>query len=81
MRQTIVYNNINHGDWVKCTDCGSQMLLPTGTDRCPECSSEDTLKWVKEDNTKHTIDVADVFYPDHLDKDVNIEECFKKKIK
>lgn len=28
--KTITYEGIQHGDWVKCTQCGAQMLLPCG---------------------------------------------------
>ena len=35
--KTKIYNNILHGDWVKCSQCGAIMLLPCGADQCPEC--------------------------------------------
>lgn len=79
MKQTIIYNNVHHGDWVRCNDCGSQMLLPVGADKCPECGSEGTLEWVKDDENSHTVDAADVYYPDKLDDNIDIEECFQKE--
>lgn len=35
--KTRTYEGIRHGDWVRCTQCGAQMLLPCGADKCPEC--------------------------------------------
>ena len=56
--KTRTYEGVQHGDWVRCTQCGAQMLLPRGADQCPECYGYDTLVWVDEDrqemNTKHS---------------------------
>lgn len=38
--KTRTYEGVQHGDWVRCTQCGVQMLLPRGADKCPECSSK-----------------------------------------
>ena len=46
--KTRTYEGVQHGDWVRCVLCGAQMLLPCGADKCPECSSKDTLMWVDE---------------------------------
>lgn len=55
--KTRTYEGVQHGDWVRCTQCGVQMLLPCGADQCPECYGYDTLVWVDEDrqemDTKH----------------------------
>lgn len=55
--KTRTYEGVQHGDWVRCTQCGAQMLLPRGADQCPECYGYDTLVWVDEDrqemDTKH----------------------------
>lgn len=55
--KTRTYEGVQHGDWVRCTQCGAQMLLPCGADQCPECYGYDTLVWVDEDrqemDTKH----------------------------
>ena len=52
-----IVKGVQHGDWVRCTQCGAQMLLPRGADQCPECYGYDTLVWVDEDrqemDTKH----------------------------
>lgn len=50
--QTRVYTNVDKGDWVHCTFCDSNMLLPGGADKCPECGSVGRLVW------------ADEFYPE-----------------
>lgn len=55
--KTITYEGIQHGDWVKCTQCGAQMLLPCGADKCPECGENGTLRWVDEE--KQEIDAKD----------------------
>lgn len=47
--KTRTYEGVQHGDWVRCTQCGVQMLLPRGADQCPECYGYDTLVWVDED--------------------------------
>lgn len=47
--KTRTYEGVQHGDWVRCTQCGAQMLLPRGADQCPECYGYDTLVWVDED--------------------------------
>lgn len=53
----LMKKGVQHGDWVRCTQCGAQMLLPRGADQCPECYGYDTLVWVDEDrqemDTKH----------------------------
>lgn len=41
--KTRTYEGIRHGDWVRRTQCGAQMLLPCGTDKCPECYECDAL--------------------------------------
>lgn len=45
---TRVYNNVNHGDWVRCNQCSAAMLLPCGADQCPECCGCGTLSWVDD---------------------------------
>lgn len=50
--KTRIYEGIRHGDWVRCTQCGAQMLLPCGADQCPECYGYDTLVWVDEDKAR-----------------------------
>lgn len=46
--ETKIYNDISHGDWVKCSQCGAIMLLPCGADQCPECCGCGTLSWMDE---------------------------------
>jgi uncharacterized OB-fold protein len=40
----IIYKDILHGDFCKCASCGKKMLLPIGSDKCPECG-EEMLEW------------------------------------
>lgn len=43
--KTKIYQGVHGGDWVRCCNCGEQMLLPTGAECCPECGAEGCLKW------------------------------------
>lgn len=47
--KTRTYEGVQHGDWVRCTQCEAQMLLPRGADQYPECYGYDMLVWVDED--------------------------------
>lgn len=53
---TKIYNNITHGDWVHCNQCGATMLLPCGADQCPECCGCGTLSWVDDNRQECDID-------------------------
>ena len=57
--KTRIYEGIRHGDWVRCTQCGAQMLLPCGADQCPECYGYDTLVWVDEDRQEMNVEHLD----------------------
>lgn len=78
-KKTIIYNNVHHGDWVRCNDCESLMLLPVGADKCPECGAEGTLEWANDDENSHTVDASDIDFSDHLNNDVDIVECFQNE--
>lgn len=54
---------VQHGDWVRCVLCGAQMLLPCGADKCPECSSKDTLMWVDENRQEMDAKHLDCLVP------------------
>lgn len=56
--KTRTYEGVQHGDWVRCTQCGAQMLLPCGADKCPECGENGTLRWVDEE--KQEMDAKDL---------------------
>lgn len=43
--------------------CGAQMLLPRGADKCPECSSKDTLMWVDENRQEMDAKHLDCLVP------------------
>lgn len=34
------------GDYVKCKNCDTYMLLPHGADKCPKCKAEGCMAWV-----------------------------------
>lgn len=61
--KTRTYEGVQHGDWVRCVLCGAQMLLPCGADKCPECSSEDTLTWVDENRQEMDAKHLDCLVP------------------
>lgn len=65
--KTKIYNNILHGDWVKCSQCGAIMLLPCGADQCPECCGCGTLSWIDEARQEMNVDDlgADVLNTNH----------------
>lgn len=54
------------------------MLLPVGADKCPECGAEGTFEWANGVEGFHTVDATDIGFPNYLDDDVDIEECFSK---
>ena len=45
---TRTYNHIDNGDWVHCTFCDHVMLLPHGSEKCPECGKDGRLEWVDD---------------------------------
>jgi hypothetical protein len=57
--KTKTYIDINQGDWVKCVECGSRMLLPYTADKCPECGAEEKLQWVDECTQETTVSFLD----------------------
>lgn len=77
--RTIIYNNVHHGDWLRCNNCETNMLLPIGADKCPECGAEGTFEYVNNVENFHTVDATDIGFPNYLDDDVDIEECFSKE--
>ena len=46
-----------YADYVRCCDCGSVMLVKTGTDDCPICKAIGTLVW--QDDNSHVVNVKD----------------------
>ena len=77
--RTIIYNNVHHGDWVRCNNCETSMLLPVGADKCPECGAEGTFEYVNGAESFHTVDATDIGFPNYLDDDVDVEKCFSKE--
>ncbi|MBF0648731.1 hypothetical protein IR083_07855 [Dysgonomonas sp. GY75] len=45
---TSVYHYISDGDLVHCNMCDTNMLVPTGADKCPHCYFEGALAWFDE---------------------------------
>lgn len=43
-------------DWVRCINCGREMLIPVGDDNCPYCNTG-TLQFVLTDNPVELSDV------------------------
>lgn len=75
MEKTKLYGGIYSGDWVRCTNCGSVMLLPHGADKCPECEVTGCLDWVSEFDNEHEV------HRDYLlDNGVEVE-CTMKDLK
>lgn len=62
--KTLIFKGVHGGDWVRCCDCGAQMLLPSGADRCPVCGGEGCLQWVNE-NMK---EVEDEFWLPEIER-------------
>lgn len=57
---TKVYNDVEFGDWVSCSECGCKMLVPCGSDRCPECGKVGCLCWVSENEDEKEVDINDI---------------------
>ncbi len=45
-----------NGDFVTCNNCGKEMLLPHGADKCPECKQTGCLAWTDENLQETDID-------------------------
>lgn len=70
--KTIIYKNVEEGDWVKCSNCGKVMLLPYGADMCPECTCEDGLQWV-DDNLQEA-NIETVGEIEHSERELKIQD-------
>ncbi len=71
---TIIYNNINYGDHVKCNQCDKIMLLPCGADVCPECGAVGCLAWVDENNPER--DITEVGQAEVSDTELNVHNLY-----
>ena len=58
MEEVIVYTECldadNRGDLVRCSDCGTLMLMQTGGTACGECESEN-LQWYDDNKPEWTL--------------------------
>lgn len=87
--KTIVYDNVEHGDWVICGCCGKRMLVPCGAEICPECGCSGSMNWVDEEIQEADMDsVGEIEYTerqlkleDYLEPDtlsIEYPEYYKK---
>lgn len=44
------------GDFVKCNNCDTYMLLPLGADKCPQCNAVGCMSWGDDDLQEATYD-------------------------
>lgn len=55
MATTKIYRNLEYGrfaDHVICNGCDTEMLVPIGTDICPECGTDGCMRWHNEEQTE-----------------------------
>lgn len=55
---TNYFNSDHTGDFVKCTDCGSLMLIHIGEEKCRECGSKN-LQWADENHQECDIETLE----------------------
>lgn len=78
--ETRTYEGVKHGDWVICALCGA--------DKCPECSSKDTLMWVdknrQEMDAKHLdclVPIRKLELQEYLSPDIlKMEKIYENRI-
>lgn len=50
--------HVEYGDYVRCNDCMSYMLVETATDICPNCGTEGCLMDIDDkENPRHFSEV------------------------
>lgn len=74
------YNELSHGDFVKCNMCDAVMLLWCGADKCPECSEEGYLSWMNENEPEASVqELSDKGYIiEPSGKTLNMEDYLAK---
>lgn len=72
--KTKVYDNVEYGDWVVCTECGNKMLLPCGSDRCPECGKVGCLSWASEKVYEQEMWLMDIDEIENVGRSLNPHE-------
>ena len=55
MNKVDTYVGNGLGDFVRCNNCGAVMLVPCGTDICPDCDTEGCLSWVDENRQEQRL--------------------------
>lgn len=51
----VIYLYTDSGDLVHCNMCDTDMLVPTGADKCPKCYFEGGLQWLDDNNQESTV--------------------------
>lgn len=59
-RTTIIYHYTDSGDLVRCNQCGANMLVSSGVNKCPCCYFEGALQWLDEGNKETTVSKLDI---------------------
>lgn len=59
-KKTIIYHYTGNGDLVHCNNCGKNMLVPSGADKCPHCYFEGALAWLDEQNKETSVNKLDL---------------------
>ena len=44
------------GDFIKCNNCNTYMLLPHGANKCPKCKAEGCMSWVLDSQQEANYD-------------------------
>lgn len=55
MNKVDTYVGNDLGDFVRCNNCDVVMLVPCGTDICPNCDTEGRLSWVDENRQEQRL--------------------------
>jgi hypothetical protein len=53
--KTTVYSYTDSGDFVRCDNCDTSMLVPIGADKCPACHFEGGLVWADNNRQEATL--------------------------
>ena len=79
MEEVIIYPNVEEGDFVRCNNCGKVMLLPYGSDICPECGKEGCLAWADDsiqETNESELRAVEEYKIFHSEKEIKYENCF-----
>jgi hypothetical protein len=68
----------NHGniaDHVKCSNCGTEMLVDVGMDVCPNCEKSGCLAWVNSEQPEVDLEQLEKDLEKELERDVEEFLC------